>query len=43
MSNEYERLLIDLVFDPLVSTEVSLKIMRELRRIKKEIEVEEKE
>ena len=43
MSNKYEELLINLAFDPLVKTEVSLKILRELRRIKKEIEVEEKE
>ena len=43
MSNKYEELLIDIAFDPLVKTEISLKIFRELRRIKKENAVEEKE
>ena len=43
MSNKYEELLIDIAFDPLVKTETSLKIFRELRRIKKENAVEEKE
>ena len=34
--NEYEKLLQELAFSPLVSTQVSLRIFRELRRIKKE-------
>tara|TARA_B100001564_G_C20201730_1_gene473142 strand:- start:436 stop:567 length:132 start_codon:yes stop_codon:yes gene_type:complete len=42
--SEYEKVLTELAFSPLVSTEVSLKIFRELRRIKKEKEKnEEKE
>ena len=41
MNNKYEELLIDIAFDPLVKTEISLKIFRELRRIKKENTVNE--